>query len=239
MEQTPNQPITDETQSTTEKKHTKLSLFLAQEKEKLKDMTPKQKKEYLWEYYRYHALIAIIILILIPVIGNIIYQNTFSTRFYCVIVNDMKNEAAIQTIEKDFVPTLKLSKKEKVAFDSSLQFDPEADDQYNSAAYSKFNLLLNQRQADVMLADKSIFDYFQGQDIFYNLEDFLSAEDIKAYENYFIYGTNSKGEKLPMGIDMSNTKFCKETNLKSTYLLFPVSSHHKEDALNFLHWITK
>lgn len=52
-----------------------------EEKEKLKHMSWKDRIWYIWEYYKFHMLLAFIAMVILWVIGTSLYRQSFITRF--------------------------------------------------------------------------------------------------------------------------------------------------------------
>ena len=59
-----------------------------EEKEKLKHMSWKDRIWYIWEYYKFHMLLAFIAMVILWVIGTSLYRQSFTTRLSMAVIND-------------------------------------------------------------------------------------------------------------------------------------------------------
>ena len=58
------------------------------ERQKLKNMSWKDRAWYVWEYYKFHLLAVILVIGVLSTIGTMIYRQTFTTRLSVAIIND-------------------------------------------------------------------------------------------------------------------------------------------------------
>ena len=57
------------------------------ERQKLKNMSWKDRAWYVWEYYKFHLLAVILVIGVLSTIGTMIYRQTFNTRLSVAIIN--------------------------------------------------------------------------------------------------------------------------------------------------------
>ena len=55
------------------------------ERQKLKNMSWKDRAWYVWEYYKFHLLAVILVIGVLSTIGTMIYRQTFTTRLSVAI----------------------------------------------------------------------------------------------------------------------------------------------------------
>ena len=58
------------------------------ERQKLKEMSFRDKLWYIWEYYKFHILGVLIFLGILWVIGTSIYRSTYESELYCMYINN-------------------------------------------------------------------------------------------------------------------------------------------------------
>lgn len=158
-----------------------------QERENIKNGTPKQKLTYFWDYYKWHVIIGVIVIIAVV---SFIHQMATrkETAFYAL----MLNATEYNYLEDTSVNTAAFTEyagidenKYQVIYDTSVQIGTEAGDDYNSA--QKLMVYIAAAELDVMVSDSdSLLKYaYQGQ--FRDLRDFLTKEQLAEYEDSFYY----------------------------------------------------
>lgn len=158
-----------------------------QERESVKNGTPKQKLAYFWDYYRWPVIIGIIAIIAVI---SFIYQMATrkETAFYALMLNATEYNYLEDTSDNTaaFTEYAGIDKnKYQVIYDTSVQIGTEAGDDYNSA--QKLMVYIAAAELDVMVSDSdSLLKYaYQGQ--FQDLRDFLTKEQLAEYEDSFYY----------------------------------------------------
>ena len=64
------------------------------ERQKLKNMSTKDRAWYIWEYYKFHILALILAAAALWTLGGMLYRQTFTTRLSIAIVNDQAGGAS-------------------------------------------------------------------------------------------------------------------------------------------------
>lgn len=92
-----------------------------QERQKLKNMTWKDRAWYVWEYYKFHLLAVILAIGVLSTIGTMIYRQTFTTRLSVAIINDRSGGAgSSELLESELRQYLGCGKKDLIEFNLSL-----------------------------------------------------------------------------------------------------------------------
>ena len=83
------------------------------EKEKLKQMSARDKIWYIWEYYKFHLAALAVVICLISVIGNALYRQSFTTRLSIAVINDRSGDtSSMDPLEADLRQVLDCGKKD-------------------------------------------------------------------------------------------------------------------------------
>ena len=82
------------------------------EKEKLKQMSARDKIWYIWEYYKFHLAALAVVICLISVIGNALYRQSFTTRLSIAVINDRSGDtSSMDPLEADCARSWAAAKK--------------------------------------------------------------------------------------------------------------------------------
>ena len=152
--------------------------------------TKKQKLEYIWDYYKWHILVTVLVLCFIR---QTLYTNTTAKTYVLqgVFLNNTADSDDIYELENDFLQKFPIdSSKEAVFFDSSLFYIPSGNNEVAVSSYETIQVLMARMSAgdvDFMLGDTSTLIEFAYNQYFYDLSDVLSDEQYKKYEPYFLY----------------------------------------------------
>ena len=129
------------------------------EKEKLRELPRKKKLEYIWEYYRFHALG---IIAGFAIIAYIIYQiatPNIENVFYVAWINNTIHEDIIEEVQADYAEHLDLDPKtEQVLFNTSFYFNASPDFAMN--ARQILPTYVAAQEVDVIIAPESEFQSY-------------------------------------------------------------------------------
>ena len=159
---------------------------IREQQKKLKGQGVKAHLEYFWEYYKIHTLIAVFVLVLISMLIHDI-RNNKPYGFYAIMLNSGMSSAQ-DTLEQGFVPYAQIDTSKYSCFiDTSASFDLSIITETTIATSQKIMANIAGGDLDVLTADSDIFTYYANQQVFADLRDVLSAEQIAQYEDLFVY----------------------------------------------------
>lgn len=157
-----------------------------EERAAMKNGTPKQKIAYFFDYYKWYVVIGVAVVIFAT---NFIYHlvTKKDTVFYAMLFNAVPHNyseeaenteafAAYAGIDTD---------KYDVLYDTSVQFGTEARSDYYAA--QQIMVHVSAADVDVMISDPSSLLQYAYIGDFYDLRDFLSAEQLVKYRDSFYY----------------------------------------------------
>mgnify|MGYP000043087778 CR=1 FL=1 len=166
------------------------------ERQKLKNMSWKDRAWYVWEYYKFHLLAVILVIGVLSTIGTMIYRQTFTTRLSVAIINDRSAGASSSALlESDLREYLGCGKKDLIEINEGLMvdFNEESTSQYGYATLAKISALAASESLDVVIGDQSAIDHYETISAYQNLEELLSPELYARGEGPYLPGRGRGG----------------------------------------------
>ena len=126
------------------------------EKEKLKQMSARDKIWYIWEYYKFNLAALAVVICLISVIGNALYRQSFTTRLSIAVINDRSGDtSSMGPLEADLRQVLGCGKKDIIEINTGLMATyGDNVTEFGYATMAKISALVASRGLDVVIADR-------------------------------------------------------------------------------------
>ena len=184
-----------------------------EEREALKNGTPKQKFSYFWYYYKWHMIISVII---IGMLVSFIYQyvNRKDTAFNAVLLNASLLDQ-MSSEQPDFITDF--AEKEgidlntgDITFDTSIRIVEDSMDETSVTSTQKLMVYVAANELDSMITDFDSFQKYANSSLFYDLRDALTEEQIQALEPYFYYVDREVVLAIEAANDDLNTDYTPE-----------------------------
>lgn len=211
------------------------------EKEKLKNMSWKDRSWYIWEYYKIHMLVLVLAAGAVWTVGTMIYRQSFTTRLSIAIINDRAGSTSSTAgLEEGLRNALGCGKKDLIEINSGLSVNFGDDtSQMGYAALIKISALVASSSLDVVIGDKSVIDHYGAIDAFQNLEDFLPPELYQKVKGQMYSPEDEQGNSRPLAISLENTAFASQTGIlmDPPYLAVISGTPHKEAALSMIEYL--
>lgn len=184
------------------------------ELEKLKAMSWKDRVWYIWAYYKVHMALAVAALLILQVVATSIYQSTFSTALYCIIINSQSSEEVnFAPLQEDFARYLGLGKKELINVESNFIAYGDNASELSYAILAKISALVFSKDLDVIIGDTDTIDHFATLNGYLDLEKELPPELLSLVQDRLFYAAGEDGAEYACAIDISGTSFASETHL--------------------------
>ena len=90
------------------------------EREKLKQMPPKDRAWYIWEYYKIHIFILIGFFMFLGLLGEIFYNKTFTTQLSYATINNFNPDYSFEEFNEEFKAVMGYGKKDVIEADGSM-----------------------------------------------------------------------------------------------------------------------
>lgn len=210
-------------------------------KPNLKEMPPKKRIEYIWEYYKFHIIVTIVLLT--AAISLIHHYVTLKDNVLDImIVNGMTQyEDTAPGINDFFEQEGFDSKKEEITVDTSITYilteDSYQEDYYTNETLS---LRLTVGGVDVFFAPWQVYDAYALSGCMTDLSAVLTEEEMIKYQDLLVYTTDDETKtEYPCGIHLENSKWLADHGYTTEPCTVGITytSEHKDTALDFLHYI--
>lgn len=153
-------------------------------------MTPKEKFAYFWDYYKIHALVAVVLVVgAVSLIHNYVTYKDYG--FYALLINAGVSDVSEGLPEKwaaEFQEYAGIDPSEyEVYIDTSMSLSDDDISQYTMANQQKMVAMMQTGSIHAITAETETFEKYAQAEYFCPLEDILSAEELEKYRPYFYY----------------------------------------------------
>ena len=217
---------------------TSIGSWLQKEQDKLRDLTLKQKINYITTYYTSWFIGFLIICLFIGYIGDVFIQSRKEIILQGYITNDDHDYFPGSQMEKEYASVLALSNGERVVFDDSLYFDLEGTaDEYTAASNGKVIATMAVNQLDFMVTTLPVLEHFKGELPMKNLEEFLPEDILNVVRDGMVLGLDENGEEAFVAIDMAGSRYLSGLSTEDSFYLFvPYNIPNEARLLEFLRY---
>ena len=212
------------------------------EKQKLKNMSWRDRRWYVWEYYKFHILALILAAGMVWTVGTMIYRQTFTTRLSIAVINDRAGAASsTDRLKAGLREALGCTKKDLIEINEGLtaDFGQEGMSQIGYATLAKISAMAASRSLDVVIGDQSAIDHYEAADAYENLNEYLPPELYLKVKGKIYSARDSQGNLQPVALSLKDTAFESETGvlMDPPYLAVISSSPRKEAALVMIEYL--
>ncbi|ROR28566.1 hypothetical protein EDD66_104152 [Mobilisporobacter senegalensis] len=182
------------------------------EKQKLKNMTMKEKFQYFNDYYKTKTIVAGIAIVTSVSIMYTVLSPKPDTVLYAAIVNDSLGEDAKEQLITEFasLADIDLSSKE-IILDSSY-FISEENSNTSMASEQKLTTYIFAKDIDVIITDEKQFSKYANQGYFDNLSDHLPTDLYSDLSDSFYLANDSENNSInAYGIYLDKSKIYSQT----------------------------
>lgn len=193
----------------------KLKNELRKEKEKLSRMSFGQKLQYIFDYYKFYIIGAVVAVVLVSSVVST-FLNNKPLAFYAMMLNASGPEVTVsdEKLERRFAAYEEISaESEKVVIDTTATFNPNVNSQFSMAQNAKITALFASHDLDAMVIDPGVFTYYALNGAFADLREVLGEIQLNKYksENRIYYIDRALQEKLKnMDADQAESVMAKE-----------------------------
>ena len=217
-------------------------MFLSMEKKTpLKEMPPKKRIGYIWDYYKWFIIIGLAIII--AVVSFIHSKVTAPNEVFSVLyVNSHSglDDVDLQAPYTDFLESRGLDlDTNEVNVNNSLDFVPDDTSYYQQITTMTTYLAVH--EYSLVLSDQAVFEHYSSTDAFMDIRDYVSQENLEKYADDIQYTKNADtGEEYPCGIHLTeeNCKWLADMGLyDECYLSFCYSELEDEFMLDLTDYL--
>lgn len=214
-------------------------MSIATEREKLKEMSTKDKIWYIWEYYKFHIIFTVIGLFVLFQVGATIYSSSYNTLLHCIYLNSYNGDINFQPLEEGFGAYIGKDSKDLIVGESAfIALDDEATE-YSYASMAKITAMVSAKELDVLIGDTASTDHYSEFGAFCDLEVTLPEDLLTALSDRLYYATDESGTRKAVAIDISNTDFADASLLSQDMPLLGIisNSQHTPCSLELIRYI--
>lgn len=200
----------------------------------LSKMTKKQKREYIWDYYKLHIIGSLIVII---VVGSFIYNMITAKEyeFNVSVIGGYLSADEINKIDEEITSLIYgENENKKIAYVDYYSLTKKQNNNMLEMDYNmvqKFMAKIATQQVDVILMHKEIFIQYEPKEFFFDLGeiDNLDLNGVKLVEkDGEIFGVYLEGNKI----------FNKSEYTNGEYIVcVPLSSTRQEQIVDFFDYI--
>ncbi len=192
----------------------------------LKGMTRKEKIEHIWSYYNLWIIGIILLIVFLIEVGKIAVNARIETVQSGLLLNVTATEELETCLNEDFLAYVGGDPK-KQKMETMFQYYGQTDDA-EYAYYTEMSIVarISAQELDYVITDESGFAQLARGDLFLDLRQFFTEDELAAFGDQVLYDTLESGQELPVGLQLNGTEFGRDhlpTELPY-YLLFFANS---------------
>lgn len=195
-----------------------------EQKTPFRELTPKAKLQYIWDYYKLPIGGALLLLaLLIGVIHHYMTYRDPVLTLTLVNCNVDVDEASIRSSFDDFMAENNYNPdKQEVAFNKSLFLDMSNPQGATAQDLMSLDVMAGAQGVSAIFSDPDNFSGLAERSYFLDITDFLSNEAAEQYKDDLVYATDEEtNETYAAGIRLSkdNCSWLKETGAYETCIV--------------------
>lgn len=202
------------------------------EKKKLREMTIKEKADYVWEYYKMHIISVIIFVAIAGSIINTVWINPPKKTFInFVYYRAYINDTILRSFADHLTEVLVTDKENEAVYFTNFYLSDEAYSEMDLAMAQKFAAMTASRELDVIVVDELDFIDMNGVGMFKDLNDVFSKDELAAFKDRIMtYTDEETGIIAPYAIRVDENMLLDEYDLPSEgYMIGIMSNTEKID----------
>lgn len=185
---------------------------LGAEKEKIRGMTKEKAAAYIWTYYKIPIIAVFVFVFLVIYFIHAFLNRTEDALLHVTFVNCYDDVSEKSQFYKDFFEYAGYQKTGEVVFDSNVFFGLSKDRDYSNTYFQKTVAYLEAGTTHaVVCQEMNLNGLAKGKRVL-SLEDERAEKIREKYKDRIVNFTTEEGEVVPVGIDISDSRFIEEMN---------------------------
>ncbi|MGH4117499.1 hypothetical protein [Clostridium sp.] len=206
----------------------------------LKSMSNKKKAEYIWDYYKLHIIVAIVI---ICIVGSMIHSRMTKvdyvfnlTTIGTVVDQNKKNDLEKQLTS--FVVKEGETRKEAIVYVTPSVGSNGQGDIMPNEYMQRFVAMISVGQLDLVLLDKDILENLAKQDILLKLND-APGLNLDSIKNEKVEVSGSDNKRAVYAINVEDIKIFKDLGIDTNNKVIGIisSCKQKDKSVLVLKWL--
>ena len=199
----------------------------------MKPMTFEQKVDHLWTYYKEWLLIAFLLVVSVCAVVTSIQNTSKEVVLSGMLVNISITQQGHDYLGVDYLEMMGGDpNKQKVELDYT-NFESLADPTNAEDNYTKSMLLMARvtgGMLDYAILDKLGLEFYLTQDVFRDLREFFTPEELAELEPYLIYAqVEGEPDRWPMAVDITHLPFVQDTMDLEEVVYFTLSGNVRDE----------
>lgn len=210
----------------------------------LSSMSHQERREHIWYHFKWHIVAALVGVIALTSLFLSILSGSKQDILGGGFINVTVSETGLEYLTSEYLQLndCKESKYEVFIYDSGLVGLTAEELQQNANFTISFITLIGAQELDFLIMDQTSMDYYIQQDLYLDLQNVFSAEDLQQLSPYLVYkSTEEEGVSFtyPVGICIDNFSFttkCIQAE-QPVYLLFTKNSTRTDKLDDFYNYL--
>lgn len=201
----------------------------------LKPMSFSQKVDHLWTYYKEWLFVVFLLVITVCATITGIKNTSKEVVSSGMLVNISISQKGMNYLSVDYLDAIGGDpEKQKVEIDYT-NFESLADPTNAENNYSKSMVLIARVTGgtlDYAIVDKLGLEFYLTQDVFRDLREFFTPQELEELEPHLIYAqVEGEEDRWPLAVDITHLPFVKDTMSTEEVVYFTLSGNvRSEDA---------
>lgn len=212
----------------------------------LRAMTPKQRIEHIWYYFKWHIIIFLgCIIAAASLISSMLAQK--ESVLGGGFINISVSESGVEYLADEYLQVMEYNAKKQEVFlyDSGMTGMSADQMMQNPNLTISFMTMIGAKKFDYLLMDEVALNHYKEQGLFMDLHSVFSADFLQSNEHLLIYSDtydedgNALGQLYPVGICIDAIPFATE-HIESdapVYLAFARNAVHPEKLAGFYDYL--
>lgn len=217
----------------------KLKDNMEKDRKALKQLSFRQKIQFIRDYYKGQAFVLFCICLLIFYAGDAWITAQKETVLEGFFTNDEENLFPAGQIAKDFSAYLGLSPDQQVLFDDSLFVRPGSGGDYETSSQSKIVAYISARELDFLVTTEELTAYYCKNFPLYDLEELLPEDLKEQLKDDFYYAQDGSKTHKACAVSLADSRFAKgiaSGDAAPHYLMAFSYTEHADTLLQFLEY---
>lgn len=159
---------------------------IRQEQNKLKGRTLKEKLSYFWDYYKIHTICVVVgIFLIFTVVRDIRSSKPYA--FYGSYFNALQTFDGEAQMEEFSAFAGIDTEAYQATLDTAMYYTLTDMSETTLATSQRFAAMVSAQEIDMIIADEDVFSNYAVNEIFADLRDIMSSEELTKYEGNIFY----------------------------------------------------
>lgn len=217
------------------------SIFQKEKPKSFKELNFKEKRAYIWDYYKMWIIGGVLFIIIAANAIPAIIENNKDVALYAVFINTQIKDQESTDIMDDYIKAKDIDMEDKrIVLDTSLIINRERADNFSMQSNQKLLALFSADEPDVVVMDNENFQFYAANNCFQSLEEVLPAELFEKYKPYMLECDSVDSDKpIYYGISVKTSKVLADEKAFIVDPIFTISANvnKSENAIKFLEYL--